>query len=142
MKLSPNISLTFNGQCEAAFKFYEQCLGAKIEFMLSWGNSPLASEAPPEWGAKILYGRITVGNTDLIGADVLPQQYEQPKGFSVLLNLDDEAEADRIFNALAENGKVRMPIQKTFWAKRYGGLVDQFGIPWEINCGDQVRDIA
>ena len=67
------------------------------------------------------------------------EQYEKPKGFSILLNIDDPVDAERIFNALAENGTVRMPIQKTFWAVRYGGLVDQFGIPWEINC-EQAAD--
>ena len=100
MKLSPFISLTFNGQCEAAFKFYERCLGGKIAFMLTWGASPMATDAPPEWGEKIFHGRITVGDTDLIGADALPKQYERPKGFSILLNIDDTGEADRMFQAL------------------------------------------
>jgi PhnB protein len=134
MKLTPHISLSFKGQCEAAFKFYERCLDGKIGFMLTWESSPMAADAPPEWGNKILYGRITIGDTDVIGADALPQQYEQPKGFSVLLNMDDPMAAERIFQALAENGTVRLPIQKTFWAARFGMLVDQFGIPWEINC--------
>jgi PhnB protein len=134
MKLSPYLSLTFNGQCAAAFKFYERCLGARIAFMLTWGDSPMASNAPAGWGEKILYARITVGNTDLVGADSLPQTYQEPRGFAVLLNIDDPVQGERIFHALAENGKVHMPIQKTFWAERYGGLIDQFGIPWEINC--------
>jgi len=134
MTLSPYISLSFNGQCEAAFKFYERCLGGKIGFMLKWRDSPMAAEAPPQWGEKILHGRITVGDTDLIGADALPGQYEQPKGFSVLLNTDDPVDAERIFRALAEDGTVQMPIQKTFWAARFGAVVDQFGVPWEINC--------
>ena len=65
MTLSPYISLSFNGQCEAAFKFYERCLGGKIGFMLKLRDSPMAAEAPPQWGEKILHGRITVGDTDL-----------------------------------------------------------------------------
>jgi PhnB protein len=134
MKLSPAITLHFNGQCEAAFRFYEQCLGAKIAFMLTWADSPMAAEAPAGWEKKILHGRITVGDTDIVGADAFPNQYEKPKGFSILLNLDDSNAGERIFNALSENGTVQMPLQKTFWAARYGGLVDQFGIPWEINC--------
>ena len=72
MKLNPYISLGFNGQCEAAFKFYERCLGGKITFMLKWGNSPMATEAPPEWGEKILHATLTVGDTVLMGADALP----------------------------------------------------------------------
>jgi PhnB protein len=134
MKLSPHISLTFNGQCEAAFKFYERCLGAKIAFMLTWDSSPMAKDAPPGFGSKILYGRITIGDADLAGADAHSDGYQQPRGFSVLLNMDDAAQAERIFHGLAENGKVTIPLQQTFWALRYGGVVDQFGIPWEINC--------
>jgi PhnB protein len=137
MKLSPYISLSFNGQCETAFKFYERCFGGKIQMMLAWGSSPMAAQAPPEWGGKILYGRITVGDTDLIGADALPQQYAKPQGFSVLLNLDEPAEAERIFHALAEGGTVQMPLQQTFWAALYGGVVDQFGMRWEINCEEK-----
>jgi len=136
VKLSPCLSLHFNGQCEAAFKFYERCLNAKIAFMLTWGDSPMASNAPPDWGKKILHGRITVGDTDLIGGDVFSAHYEAPKGFAVLLEIGDPVDAERVFNALAEKGRVTIPIQKTFWAARYGGVIDQFGIPWEINCGE------
>jgi PhnB protein len=134
MKINPSLSLSFKGQCEAAFKFYERCLGGKIAFMLRWGDSPMAEEARPEWRDKILHGRITVGGVDLIGADGVPEKYEQPKGFSILLGIEDAADAERVFHALAENGNVQMPIQKTFWALRYGAVTDQFGIPWEINC--------
>jgi len=134
MKLSPHIALTFNGQCEAAFKFYERCFGAKIAFMMTWGDSPMAKDAPPEWGSKILYGRLTIGDGDIAGADLPPGGYQQPKGFTVLLNMDDPAQAERVFQSLAENGKVTTPIQQTFWALRYGGVIDQFGIPWEVNC--------
>src|SRR5262245_5529987 len=134
MNLSPCVSLHFSGQCEAAFKFYERCLGAKIVFMLTWGNSPMAANAPTDWTEKILYGRIRVGDIDLVGGDVAPDHYERPQGFSILLSISDASDAERIFQALAENGKIQAPLQKTFWALRYGILVDQFGIPWEINC--------
>jgi PhnB protein len=66
---------------------------------------------------------------------VPPESYLKPQGFYVLLHIGAEAEADRIFKALAENGAVRMPVQETFWARRFGMLVDQFGTPWMINCG-------
>ena len=94
----------------------------------------MAKEAPPKWGEKIFHATLTVGDAVLMGADPLPQQYEQPKGFSVLLNLNDPADAERIFHVLAENGTVQMPIQQTFWAVRFGVVVDQFGIPWAVNC--------
>jgi PhnB protein len=66
---------------------------------------------------------------------VLPGTYEPPRGFSVVLDIDDIDKAARLVGALAENGLVRVPLQETFWARRYGMVVDQFGIAWEINCG-------
>jgi PhnB protein len=133
MQLSTN--LTFNGQCEAAFKFYEKCLGGKIQIMMRWGDSPMGDQVPSEWRDKILHTSLIVGESALLGADAPPDQYEQPKGFSVTIGLDDSAEAERVFNALAENGTVQMPLQETFWAARFGMVVDRFGIPWMVNCG-------
>ena len=69
-----------------------------------------------------------------MGSDAPPERYEEPKGFSVTVGLDKPADAERVFNALAEKGTVRMPIQETFWALRFGLLVDKFGIPWMVNC--------
>ena len=132
MKLTPHIA--FGGQCEAAFQFYERCLGGKILTMLAYGNSPMAEQVPPESRGKIAHATLTVGDNILMGADVLPEQYEKPKGFHILLGIDDPAEAERIYHALAENGTAQMPLQETFWAVRFGVLVDQFGISWEINC--------
>ena len=132
MQLNPYLS--FNGQCETAFKFYEQCLGGKIEAMLTYGNSPMAEEVSSEWWDKIMHVSLIVGDKILMGSDNPPEHYEETKGSSVLLGVEDSAEAERIFEKLAENGKVRMPIQETFWAARFGMLVDEFGIPWMINC--------
>jgi PhnB protein len=129
-----NTHLTFRGQCEDAFKFYERCFGGAIVTKLTYGDSPMREEAPPEWRDKILHATLKVGENVLMGADVLPNQYERPKGFAVLLGVDNPVDAERIFYALAENGTVQMPLQKTFWADRFGLLVDQFGTPWEINC--------
>jgi PhnB protein len=75
-----------------------------------------------------------VGDKALMGGDSPPDRYEQPKGFSVSLGFDNPAEAERVFKALSQNGTVKMPIQETFWALRFGMLVDQFGIPWMVNC--------
>jgi PhnB protein len=132
MKLNPH--LVFNGQCEAAFRFYEQCFGGEIVTMITWGNSPMAEQAPPGDGNRILHATLTFGQNVLMGSDSLSGQYEQPKGFYIVLGLGDPVDAERIFTALAENGAVQMPIQKTFWAARFGVVTDQFGIPWEINC--------
>ena len=104
-------------------------LGGTIVNMFTWGGSPMEQDAPPEWAGKIMHASLTIGETLVLGADVHPNDYEQPRGFSVLLGVDDPDETERIFHALAENGIVKMPIQQTFWAVRFGALVDQFGIP-------------
>jgi PhnB protein len=132
MQLNPY--LNFNGQCEAAFKFYEKTLGGKIEAMFTHAGTPAEQQTPPEWRDKILHARLTIGDNILMASDAPPDCYEEPKGFSVSLQINDPKEAERIFYALAENGKVQMAIQETFWAARFGMLVDQFGIPWMINC--------
>lgn len=139
MKLNPY--LMFNGQCEAAFKFYEQCLGGKITAMMTYGESPESSmteQMPPEWLNKIMHVGLTVGNQELMGSDSPPGYHEEAKGFSVTINLNDPVEAERIFHTLAEDGVVRMPFQQTFWAYRFGMLVDRFGTPWMINCDQSV----
>ncbi len=129
-----NTYLTFNGQCEAAFKFYEECLGAKIQFMMTHAEAPSAENVPAEWRNKIMHAALAVGNEILMGSDAPPDHYQQPEGFSVSLQTKDTAEAERIFKAMTKNGKISMPLQQTFWAARFGMLVDQFGIPWMINC--------
>ena len=132
MEFTP--SFHFSGQCEAAFKFYERCLGAKIASMLTWGESPMATQVPPEWHTKLLHARLTIGDSALVGGDFLPEQGKQPQGVSLILSIDDPADAERVFAALAEHGTVAMPMQKTFWAARFGVVVDQFGIQWDVNC--------
>jgi len=133
MQLNPYLS--FNGQCQAAFKFYQQCLGGNIQTMMTWGDSPMADQVPSGWRDKIIHATLIVGETALLGADAPPDRYETPRGFSVTIQINDPAEADRIFHALAENGTVQMPIQQTFWAAFFGMCVDRFGIPWMVNCG-------
>ena len=133
MKLNPY--LTFNGCCEAALKFYETCLGGKVLMMMTYEDSPLAKQLPPDWGTKILHATFAVGDQTLGAADAPPERYLRPQGISVTLNIDTAAEADRIFKMLAEEGTVQMPIQETFWATRFGMVIDRFGTPWMINCG-------
>jgi PhnB protein len=133
MQLNPH--LNFDGECEAAFKFYEKCLGGKITFMMPHEGTPIADQVPAEWRSKILHATLKVGDEVLTGADCPPDRYERPQGFSVMLGIKDAAEAERVFHALAENGTVHLALQETFWAIRFGMLVDQFGIPWIVNCG-------
>ena len=132
MQLNPYLS--FKGDCEAAFKFYEKCLGGKIVALVPHTGTPAEQHVPPEWRDKIMHARLTVGDEVLMGSDAPPDRYEQPRGFSVTLQVEKPADAERMFNALAEKGNVTMPIQKTFWAERFGMVVDRFGIPWMINC--------
>jgi PhnB protein len=133
MTLDPCINLSFDGQCEAAFKFYEHCLRGKITLMLTWGDSPLAGEVPPEWNSKIVHATLVVGNTRFQGSDPAPGSYQSPRGFDMTLNAR-EGDAERLFIDLAAGGAIRMPLQQTFWAVRFGLLTDRFGIPWAINC--------
>ena len=132
MQLSPY--LNFNGQCEAAFKFYAQCLGGTIVTMAPYAGTPMADQVPPEWRHKIIHASLTAGDHRLMGCDSPPGHYDKPKGISVTLGIKEPAEAERIFKALAANGTVSMPLQQTFWSVCFGMLVDQFGIPWMINC--------
>ncbi len=129
-----NPYLMFDGRCAAAFKFYERCLGGKIGAMLTYGESPMADQTSAERRDKIMHARLTVGDMALMGSDAPAGQYREPQGFAVTLGIDDPAEAERVFHALADGGTVRMPIQETFWATRFGMLVDQFGTPWMVNC--------
>lgn len=129
-----NAYVTFGGQCEAAFKFYAECLHGKIVAMLTFGQTPMAEQVPAGMRNKIAHARLAVGNDVLMASDAPPERYEPAKGFSVTLNIAEPAEAERVFHALAEGGTVQMAIQKTFWAERFGTLTDKFGIPWMINC--------
>jgi len=101
--------------------------------MMPHKGSPAEGQVPAEWGDKIMHARMTVGNQTLMASDAPPGRYSKPAGFSVNIGLNDAAEAERIFSALAEKGQVHMPIGETFWAVRFGMLVDQFGIPWMVN---------
>lgn len=136
MQMTPYLS--FKGECEAAFRFYEQCLGGQLGAIFRYAGTPLSGHVPPEWSDKVMHGSVTVGGQVLMGGDVAPDQYEEPKGFSLSLQIKDPAEAERIFHQLSQNGKVLMPLEQTFWAARFGMVVDRFGVPWLINCeGDQ-----
>jgi PhnB protein len=132
MQLSPY--LNFNGQCATAFKFYEQALGGKIVMMQTHGESPMNDQVPADWRDMIIHARMTVGDSVLMGSDMPPSSHTVPQGFTVSISIASLSDAERIFNALAANGKVGMPFQKTFWSAGFGMAVDRFGIPWMVNC--------
>jgi PhnB protein len=135
MHLNPY--LTFKGNCADAFKFYEKCLGGKIVMLMTHEGSPAAEQVPAGWRDKIMHAHLTVGDKALMGSDAPPDHYEPMKGFSVSHTVDTPADAERVFKALSEKGTVQMPIQQTFFAARFGTLVDQFGTPWMIFCEPQ-----
>lgn len=137
MQLTPYLS--FNGDCAEALKFYEEVLGGKTTFAMTWGEMPGAAEQfPAETHKLIMHASFNVGDQVLMGADSPPGQYKTPQGTSVSIHVKEVSEGERIFNALAENGGVTMPFQKTFWSPGFGMCTDRFGIPWMVNCeGEQ-----
>jgi PhnB protein len=126
--------LSFNGDCEAAFTFYAACFRGKLGQVFRYAGSPMADQVPADWQQKVMHASVAIGDQILMGADVMPNNYEKPQGFSLSLQMSDPAEAERIFDALAKEGAVVMPIEKTFWAEQFGVIVDQFGIKWQVNC--------
>lgn len=126
--------LVFDGNCEQAFKFYEKALDGVIETLMPHKGTPAAGHMPPDWDDKILHARLNAKGGIIMGSDAPPSRYKPNEGFSVSINIQDVAEAERVFAALAEGGKVQMALAKTFWAERFGMLIDKFGIPWMVNC--------
>jgi PhnB protein len=137
MKLNPY--LLFDGDCEAAFKFYEQALGAKTQSLMRFSEAPKQPGAadcrmPAGFNDKVLHARIAIGDQIVMASDAPTGHYDKPSGTRLTLNFDKPSEAERVFHTLAEGGKVDMPIAKTFFAERFGMLSDRFGIPWMISC--------
>jgi len=124
----------YNGNCEAALKHYEKALGAKIEMMLRNEEAPPEMPSPPERKKQIMHARISIGGQVLMASDAPPEHFHKPQGFSVSLTVADPAEAERKFKALCEGGSITMPFGKTFFSKGFGMGIDQFGIPWMVNC--------
>jgi PhnB protein len=129
-----NAYLNFPGTCEEAFTFYAKVLNGKIEAMMPHEGTPAEGYAPPDWKKKIIHASMTIGNTQLMASDCPPEHFEPMKGMTVALHIDDPKEAERVFNGLAKDGTVKMALEKTFWAEKFGMLVDRFGTPWMINC--------
>ncbi len=126
--------LSFNGDCEAAFRFYEKVLGGKILMMMRYADAPPDVPRAPETIDRIMHARLKVGDRLLMGGDAPSQFFSKPQGFCVSIMVDDPAEAERVFAQLGDAGKIMTPIASTFWAQRFGMLIDKFGIPWMVNC--------
>ncbi|MCR6498872.1 VOC family protein [Shinella sp. CPCC 101442] len=128
--------LSFDGCCREAFEFYAKVLGGKIAAMLSHGETPAGEHVSSDWQDKIINAHLIAGDQELMGADSPPEMGGGAKeGFSISIQIDEEKDAERIFNAFADGGTVTMPFEPTFWAKKFGMVTDKYGTPWMINCG-------
>ena len=131
MQLNPYLS--FNGQCEAAFKYYEEVFGGKIIFMQTWGDSPMCDELPAEARGNIMHATLKVGESLVMGADAPADHYQQPKGTHIVINVKEPSEGERIFGQLSDGGNVEMPFTPTFFSPGFGMCADKFGTLWMIH---------
>jgi len=131
-----NPYLFFNGRCEEAVEFYRSALGAKVEFTMRFNESPEPHRpgmVPPGFENKIMHTSFRVGQTVVMASDGCSADKAKFEGFSLGITVSGEAEADRVFAALAEGGHVEMPLGKTFWSPCFGMVEDRFGIGWMIS---------
>ncbi len=122
--------VNFPGRCAEAFSYYEQHLGGRIGMMMTHGQAPDQSQVRPEWKDAVLHGRITIGDTELMAADI--PTAEPMRSAYLTLGVDSDAEAERIFTALSDGGRVLVPMQETFFATRFGQVQDRFGLNWMV----------
>jgi len=138
MRIEPY--LFFNGRCEEALHFYQDAVGASIGAMMRFKDSPEPhSEScplPSGWENKIMHSNLTIGESTLMASDGMGNT-PSISGISLCIAADNVEQAERLFAALSEGGKVDMPLQKTFWAKSFGVLSDRFGVSWMINCEER-----
>ncbi len=124
--------LNYGGNCEQAFRFYEQHLGGKITMMTTHGQQPNAGQVAPGWKDKVLHARIAMGETILMGADIPPDRFQPMRSAYLSLTVDSNEEAERIYALLSEGGQIFMPMEETFFAFRFAMLRDGFGTSWMI----------
>ncbi len=129
-----NTYLNYGGNCEQAFKFYEQNLGGKITMLMRHGEQPGPGQVPADWNGKVLHGRITLGGTELLGADIPPDRFQPIRSAYLSLTLGSIEEAERIHMLLSDEGQIFMPLQETFFARRFSMLRDRFGTSWMLVC--------
>ena len=134
MKVNPY--LFFDGRCEEAIDFYKRALGAEVLMLMRFNESP--DPPPPGMVApgsdnKIMHAAMRIGETEVMASDGRAMGKPEFKGVTLSLSALNEAEADRLFNALGEGGQVQMPIGKTFFSPRFGMVADRFGVNWMVN---------
>jgi PhnB protein len=132
MELQPY--LFFYGRCEEALDFYKGIFGGTIDRLMRMKEAPADMPAPPNWGDKIMYAQFASGAVKFGASDGRPDTPNVDGNVSLSIMTRDEAEATRVFNALANGGEVEMPLSDTFWAAKFGVLKDKFGLEWFVNC--------
>lgn len=138
MKITPY--LTFDGQARDAFTLYQNVLGGELE-MMTFAQAPDAEHFPEEHRERIMHACLSLGEFSLMASDTMPgdaacggDRFEGIKGCSISLHPQSINESERLFTQLSEGGQVVMPLEKTFWAERFGMFTDRFGVSWMINC--------
>lgn len=126
----------FNGRCEEALDFYREKLGAEVPFMMRFKDSPEPEACPENAQEKIMHANVQIGKTTLMVSDGRCDGELDFRGFALSLAPATVAEAERVFNALAEGGAVQMPFGKTFWSPAFGMVNDRFGVPWMVNVAE------
>lgn len=134
MDLEIGIYLSFLGNCREAFECYRDIFGGEIVAMVKYGDSSMVEGISEERKREVMHARLKVGDRVLMASDMSDEMYSRPSGIRVHLGFDDVAEAERIFDALAEGGDVEEAFGPTFWAAGFGMVCDRFGTPWLINC--------
>jgi PhnB protein len=125
--------LNFNGTCAAAFRFYEQVLGGQIEFLQTHADSPMKDHVPPDWQDKVIHVCLNVQGKRLMGSDAPAEHFAPAQGMYINLQVPNTGDGKRVFEALADGGKVTMPFAQTFWSPGFGMVTDKFGTPWMVN---------
>ena len=128
--------LNYGGNCEAAFRFYEEHLGARITSVRRHADQPGQNQVPPGYERAVLHARLELGGAIVMGADVSPDRFQPMRSAYLTLTLDTEADAERIYALLIEDGQVFMPMEQTFFANRFAMLRDRFGTSWMLLQGN------
>jgi PhnB protein len=126
--------LFFDGRCEEAIEFYKKALGAEVGMLMRFKDSPEppAPGCGPGDASKIMHASLRIAGTTVMASDGRAQGNPKFEGFALSLNAKNDAEADRLFAALAEGGQVQMPMSKTFFSPRFGMVADRFGVGWMV----------
>lgn len=130
MKLQPY--LFFDGRCEEAIDFYQRTVGAKANMLMRWKDAPDKSMCAPGNDNKVMHAQVQIGESEVMMSDGRATGQPNFQGFSLSLSVPTEADADRVFSALADGGEIRMPLDKTFFSPRFGMLADKFGVGWMV----------